>query len=103
MLDKYKDMYKFQQQARAIQKELKKAKFTANSSSSVVTVVVNGIQEVEEVQIDFGEKADYYTNNPLKLGSEIRETTNKAMKKAQKASAERMQSIMGEGGMPPGF
>lgn len=98
MFDKYKDMYKFQQQARAIQKELKKTYFEASSSNGVVTVKVNGMQQVEEVRINFAEQGDYYLQNPDRLGREITDVTNKALQKAQKTSAERMQSIMGSSG-----
>ncbi|MDD4351673.1 MAG: YbaB/EbfC family nucleoid-associated protein [Candidatus Gracilibacteria bacterium] len=100
MLDKYKDMYKFQQQARQIQKELKQTKFEGSSSNGVVTVIANGMQEVLEVKIDFQDKGEYYLSNPQRLGTEIVDTSNKVLKKAQKASAERMQSIMGGSGLP---
>ena len=103
MLDKYKDMYKFQQQARAIQKDLKKSKFQASSSNGVVTVTTNGMQELLEIKLDFGDKADYYTTNADRLGREIIDVANKALKKAQKTSAERMQGLMGESGGFPGL
>jgi DNA-binding protein YbaB len=98
MFDKYKDMYKFQQQARAIQKELKKTYFEASSSNGVVTVIANGMQQVEEVKINFAEQAEYYLKNPERLGREFADVANKALQKAQKASAERMQGIMGSSG-----
>lgn len=97
MFDKMKDAYRFQQQARQIQKELKSMNFSASSSSGSVTVLVNGIQEVTEVQLQL--TADMLENSG-RLQREIADVTNKALQKAQKASAEKMKTIMGGTGLP---
>ncbi|MBT4917518.1 YbaB/EbfC family nucleoid-associated protein, partial [Candidatus Peregrinibacteria bacterium] len=49
MLDKAKDLYKLQKQARQIKKELKKTHIEADHEG--VIVVINGEQEVVNVEI----------------------------------------------------
>lgn len=97
MLDKMKDMYGFQKQAKAIQKELKKTLFEAKSPTESVTVRVNGVQEL--VSITFGDDPKIF-ENPEKLSKEVVTVTNKAISKSQKASAERMRGVMGGLGLP---
>jgi hypothetical protein len=97
MLDKFKNAYQFQKQAREIQKELKRMTFTASSSTGAVTVTANGLQNITEVKLQLDEES---AKNVGRLEREITDVTNKVLQKAQKASAEKMKTIMGGMGLP---
>lgn len=86
-----RDMYKLQKEAKRIRKDLKNLHVEAEGPG--VKVVVSGNQEV--VSIDIDPSAHMST-----LGATIMDCMNRAMKKAQVVSAERMQGIMGQMGMP---
>jgi len=97
MLGKMKDMYQFQRQAKQIQKELKSMNFQAQSSNGNVTVNVNGEMTVKDIEL---QNLDQYADRPEKLARELTDTVNKAVQKAQKTSAEKMRSVMGDMGLP---
>lgn len=85
-----KDMFKLQQQAKKIKKELKNIHVEAESEG--VTVVVNAEQEVISIDIPEG-------TPPEKLPALLKDCLNRAMKKAQVVAAEKMQAVMGKMGM----
>lgn len=89
MFGKIGDMYKLQKQAKKLKKEL--AKMHIFSESNGVKVTVSGEQEV--VSVEFLEGAPL--GEAKKLSRAFIEATNKAGKKAQQISAEKMQSVMG--------
>ncbi|MBT7736159.1 hypothetical protein HN709_00555 [Candidatus Peregrinibacteria bacterium] len=93
MLDKAKDLYKLQKQARQIKKELKKTHIEADHEG--VIVVINGEQEVVNVEI-----SDDALENKKKLEENLEKAFNKAIKKSQQIGAEMMKDVMGDLNLP---
>lgn len=88
-----RDMFRLQREAKKVKKELKSIHVEAEAQG--VKVVVTA--EMEVVSVDIG--ADVPRE---KIAALLIDALNRAMKKAQVVSAERMQGIMGEMGMPTG-
>lgn len=88
-----KDLYRLQQEAKRIKKELKNVHVEAEASG--VKVVVNAEQEVISIEIDPAVERERIPNL-------LTDALNRAMKKAQIVAAERMQGIMGQMGLPTG-
>ncbi len=93
MLDKAKDLYKLQKQARKIKKELKKTHIEAEYEG--VTIVINGEQEVMNVKI-----SDEALENKKKLEANLEKAFNRAIKKSQQVGAEMMKDVMGDLNIP---
>lgn len=90
-LSQAKDMFRLQKEAKRIKKQLKKIQVEAEAGG--IKVVVSAEQEVLEITI-----ADDVARE--KIPGLLTDALNRAMKKAQVVSAEYMQSVMGEMGMP---
>lgn len=88
-----KDMYKIQRDAKRIKKELKSIHVEAGASG--VKVVVSAEQEVISIEIDPAVPHE-------RIGELLKDALNRALKKAQIVSAEKMQGIMQQMGMPTG-
>lgn len=84
-------MFRLQREAKKVKKELSKIYVEAEASG--VKVTVNA--EMEVIAIEIG--ADVPRESIPAL---IKDAMNRALKKAQVVSAEKMQGIMGEMGMP---
>ncbi len=93
MLDKAKDLYKLQKQARQIKKQLKNTHIEAEHEG--VTVTINGEQEVVKVEI-----ADHALENKSKMQDNLVKALNKAIKKSQQIGAEMMKDVMGDMNFP---
>ena len=93
MLDKAKDLYKLQKQARQIKKHLKNTHIEAEHEG--VTVTINGEQEVVKVEI-----ADHALENKSKMENNLVTALNKAIKKSQQIGAEMMKDVMGDMNIP---
>ncbi|MBI2463943.1 YbaB/EbfC family nucleoid-associated protein [Candidatus Peregrinibacteria bacterium] len=91
MLEKIKDMYKLQKEAKQIKKELKNIHIEAESGEVIVTI--NGEQEVVAV------KLPDIINEPQKIAENLLKAFNKAIKKSQQIAAERMSGVMKEMGL----
>ncbi len=94
MLDKAKDLYKLQKQAREIKKKLKKTHIEAEEGNAIV--IINGEQEVMKVTITGDESLE----NRSKLEQNLEKAFNKAIKKSQQIGAEMMKSVMGDMNFP---
>lgn len=88
-----KDMYHIQKEAKRIKKELKNVHVEAEASG--VKVVVNAEQEIISIDIDESVARE-------KIPALVMDALNRAMKKAQVVSAERMQSVMKQMGLSMG-
>ena len=86
-----KDLYRAQKQAKKVQKEL--ANIHVEAEAQGVTVVVSGKQEIVSIAIE----DDVPRENIPEL---LKDALNRAMSKAQIVSAEKMQGVMGEMGLP---
>lgn len=87
---KAKDMFRLQRQAKQVKKDLKNIHVEAEASG--VKVTVSGEQQVIAIEIGSDVPRE-------KIPSLLMDALNRAMKKAQVVSAERMQGIMGELGI----
>lgn len=86
-----KDMFRVQREAKKVKKELKKIQVEAEGRG--VKVVVSADMEV--VSIEIAPDADRGA-----IARELTDALNRALKKAQIVSAEKMQGVMGEMGFP---
>lgn len=92
MLDKARDLYKLQKQARAIQKELKDTEVEASGADGEVTVVFNG--EIHLVDIKIGESM-LETGKKRELEAALKKTISEAISRAQGIAAEKAKDLMG--------
>lgn len=88
-----KDMFRLQREAKKIKKEL--ASIHVEAEGQWCSVVVSAEMEVVSVTIKDGAPADT-------LGRDIADALNRALKKAQIVSSEKMQGVMGEMGLGVG-
>ena len=86
-----RDMYRLQREAKKVKKEL--GKIHIEAEGRFCKIIVTGEQEVVSVEIRDA-------SDPAALGADLKDVFNRAMKKAQVVSAEKMQGVMGEMGMP---
>ncbi|MBN2096384.1 YbaB/EbfC family nucleoid-associated protein [Candidatus Peregrinibacteria bacterium] len=92
-MDKAKDLYKLQKQAKEIKKQLKNIHIEAEADG--VTVVCDGEQHFMEAKVD-----EALLSDSKKLEKAFVEAANKAIKKSQLIGAEKMKDVMGGfGGM----
>lgn len=84
-------MFRLQRQAKQIKKELKNIHVEAETSG--VKVVVSAEQKI--LSIDIAQSVPRE-----KIGEYLMDALNRALGKAQIVSAERMQTMMGELGLP---
>jgi len=95
-MNKFKDMYQLQKQAKQIKKKLQNTHIEAEVDG--VTVTVDGQQEIISIKI-----SDEAMENKKKLEQSIEKAMNKAIKRSQQYGAEEMKDVMGDmglGGMP---
>ena len=90
-LKQARDMFRLQKEAKKIKKELKNIHVEAEASG--VTVTVSAEQTVVDIKIDPSVDRDAIPNLLI-------DALNRAFKKAQIVSSEKMQAIMGDMGMP---
>ncbi len=93
MLQKAKDMYRLQKEAKRAKKELKNIHIEAEHRG--VKVVVDGEQKV--VSIDIAPEVPRE-----QIPAFLKDALNRAMGKAQIVAAEKMQGVMGELGLGGG-
>ncbi len=85
-----RDLFRMQREAKRIKKELKHIHVEAEASG--VKVVVSGEQEI--VSIEIAPEVPRESIPAL-----VKDALNRAMKKAQVVSAEKMQALMGDMGL----
>ncbi len=93
-----RDMFKLQRDAKKVKKELKSIHVEAEATASgggVVKVVVSADQEIVEILIDESVPRE-------QIPSLLKDALNRAYKKVQIISAEKMQAVMGELGLGTG-
>jgi len=83
MFGKAKDIYAMQKEARAVQKQMKQLRVTGNSEDELVQIVINGVQEIEEINI----------HDEL-LGVDSKSDLVKAIKQAWKDAQKNLQKEM---------
>ncbi len=85
-----RNSFKFQRQAKKVQNELKNIHVEAEAQG--VKVVVSASMEVVSIEIDPSVPHE-------RIGALLTDALNRAIKKGQVVSAERMQGVMGEMGL----
>ena len=90
-LSQARDMFRLQRQAKKLKKELKNIHVEAEAEG--VTVVVSAEQTVISISI----APDVLRE---RIPALVTDALNRALKKAQVVSTEKMQGIMGDMGMP---
>ncbi len=85
-----RDLYRLQRDAKRIKKELRNTHVEAEAQG--VKVVVSGEQEIVEITIAPEVPRE-------RIPELLKDALNRAMKKAQLVSAERMKGIMGQMGL----
>lgn len=87
---KAKDMFRLQREAKRVRKELRNIHVEAEGLG--VKVVVSAEQEIVSIEIAPDVPHD-------QIGPRLIDALNRALKKAQVVSAEKMQGVMGEMGI----
>lgn len=85
-----KNSFKFQRQAKQVQKELKNIHVEAEAPG--IRVVLSAAMEVISIEVDATVPHD-------RVGPLLTDALNRALKKAQIVSSQRMQGVMGEMGI----
>lgn len=88
-----KNAYKLQKEAKRVKKELKHVHVEAEAEG--VKVFVSGELEIIAIEIAPGTSVE-------QIPALLKDALNRAMKKAQVVSAERMQGVMGQMGIGTG-
>lgn len=90
MLQKVRDLYRLQREAKQAKKELRSIHIEAESRGVVVTV--DGEQTVLSIVIPPEMRRE-------EIASSVLDALNRALKKAQIVAAEKMKGVMGELGL----
>ena len=83
MFGKAKDLYSMQKEARAMQKQMKQLNVEGQSEDELLKIVMNGVQEIEQIEI----------HDEL-LGVENKNDLVKALKQAWKDAQKNLQKEM---------
>jgi DNA-binding protein YbaB len=81
MFNQLKDIYKLQKEAREMQKKMKEVKITGISDDEDVKIFMNGLQEIDTMEISDDLMG---VDNKKQLIKEIKEAMKDAQKKLQK-------------------
>lgn len=91
-MNKFKDLYKLQKQAKEIREKLQNTHIEAELEG--ITVTVDGQQEIIKVNI----AEDAFTDKK-KVENNLVKALNKAIKRSQQIGAEQMKGVMGDMGL----
>ena len=91
MLDKMKELYQLQKQAREMQKELKEIEIEAQSRDGLITIVLNGELRIEKITLD---ETLLQPAKKRDLERSLEETLREGLSQAQKIAAEKSQAMM---------
>jgi hypothetical protein len=97
MLDKAKQLWDLQKKAKAIQKELKETEVEAKAANGLVTVVFNGEQHIQSVEID---ESLLKPENKHDLEKALQQSIAEAISRAQGLAADKMKAIAGDLNIP---
>jgi len=97
MFDKAKQLWELQKKAKAIQKELKETEVEAKAANGLITVVINGEQHIQSLQID---ESLLKPENKRDLEKAIQQAVAEALSRAQAIAAEKMKAIAGDLNIP---
>lgn len=93
MLDKMKQLYQLQKQAKAMQKELRDTEIEAEGAGGLIRVVVTGEQKLQSISLD---ESLLTPANKRDLEVALTSTLKEALDQAQKIATEKSQAMMKE-------
>jgi DNA-binding YbaB/EbfC family protein len=88
MLDKMKQLWEMQKKMQELKRELDRTNFEVESPDGLVTIVMNGSQQAQEVKMTGGADAQ-------KLERAVKDAVNLAIKHSQEIAAQKMKEIGG--------
>jgi len=91
MFDKIKALMDMQKKMQEVKRELDNTSFQIQSSGGLVTITMNGSQEVRDISI-FG-SAEVIDKD--KLERAIKDAFNRAIKRSQEIAAQKMKDVTG--------
>jgi hypothetical protein len=91
MFDKMKQLMEMQKKMNDMKRELENTDFEIASSDGLITIVMNGAQEVKQVSV----KEDFKGADKLHLEKILKETYNRAIKRSHDLAAEKMKNMTG--------
>ncbi|MCL5407466.1 MAG: YbaB/EbfC family nucleoid-associated protein [Patescibacteria group bacterium] len=97
MLDKAKQLWELQKKARAIQKELKETEVEAKAAEGQVTVIFNGEQHIQSIEID---PAILTPERKKELEKALQQAISEAISRVQAIASEKMKAIAGDLNIP---
>jgi DNA-binding YbaB/EbfC family protein len=100
LADVMKQAQSLQERMAKVQQELGRRTVEASAGGGMVTVVVNGHQEVEAIRI---EPAVLAGADPTVLQELIRSAVNEGVRQSKAMAAEAMKEVAGELPIPPGL
>lgn len=86
-----KQLWDLQRKAKAIQKELKETEIEAKSGDGRITVVFNGEQHIQDIQID---SSLLNPDNKHELEKNLKTVIAEALSRAQALAADRTKDVM---------
>jgi len=91
MLDKMKALFEMQKKMQEVKRQLDNTNFDIQSSDGLVTITMNGAQEVKEITI----KDNLDNAQKTSLASSLKDTFNRAIKRSQDIAAQKMKDVTG--------
>jgi DNA-binding YbaB/EbfC family protein len=91
VFNQMKQIYEMQKKAKELQRQLETIKVEKSNQSRSLTVVVNGAQKIESIQID---PSWLSTDKKAALESSLAQLINDAFEAAQKQSASQAATLM---------
>jgi len=90
MLDKMKQLWAMQKKMQELKRELERTTFEAASLDGLVTVTMNGSQEIQGVKLAPLEGVD-----KARVEKAVKEAVTKGIKRSQEIAAQKMKTISG--------
>jgi DNA-binding YbaB/EbfC family protein len=91
MLDKMKQLMEMQRKMQEMKRALDATTFAIASSDGLVTITMNGSQEVQGVSL----KEEFKNADQARLENAIKDGYNRAIKRSHELAAQKMKGIAG--------
>ncbi len=91
MLDKMKQLMEMQKKIQEMKRQLEAAVFDAESSDGKVKIVMNGSQEIQDIQI----RSSLPEKEAEQLKASIKDALKRAIKRSHDVAADKMKSVTG--------
>lgn len=91
MFDKMKELLSMQKKMQEMKRQLEKTVFEVSSSDGMVTISMNGSQEVQSVTI----KDNFKDIDKARFEQAVKDAFNKSVKRSQEVAAKQMKDVVG--------